>query len=68
MSPDHNFNDSQKITQPALGLSDLLVGESVARSVRRKIPERVTNAKGSGAFGTFTVTHDISYYCKSSLF
>lgn len=68
MSPDHNFNDSQKITQPALGLSDLLVGESVARSVRRKIPERVTNAKGSGAFGTFTVTHDISNYCKSSLF
>lgn len=68
MNTDHNFNDPQKITQPARGLSDLLMSDSVARSVRRKIPERVTNAKGSGAFGTFTVINDISKYCKAALF
>lgn len=68
MNPDHNFNDSQTITHTAGGVTDLLLNESVARSVRRKIPERVTNTKGAGAFGTFTVTNDISAYCKASLF
>jgi catalase len=32
------------------------------------IPERRTHAKGSGAHGTFTVTHDISRYTKAKIF
>ncbi|GAA1034780.1 catalase [Amycolatopsis albidoflavus] len=32
------------------------------------IPERRMHAKGSGAFGKFTVTHDISQYTKAALF
>ncbi len=32
------------------------------------IPERRMHAKGSGAFGTFTVTHDITRYSKAKVF
>jgi catalase len=32
------------------------------------IPERRMHAKGSGADGTFTVTHDISKYTKARIF
>ena len=35
---------------------------------RERIPERVVHAKGSGAHGTFTVTHDITKYTKARLF
>ena len=35
---------------------------------RERIPERVVHAKGAGAFGFFEVTHDISKYCKASVF
>ncbi|XP_045764434.1 catalase-like isoform X2 [Maniola jurtina] len=32
---------------------------------RERIPERVVHAKGTGAFGYFKVTHDISHICKA---
>jgi catalase len=32
------------------------------------IPERRMHAKGSGAYGTFTVTHDITRYTKAKIF
>jgi catalase len=32
------------------------------------VPERVVHAKGSGAFGTFTVTNDITRYSKAKIF
>ncbi|MEG0381100.1 MAG: catalase, partial [Kurthia sp.] len=35
---------------------------------REVIPERRMHAKGSGAFGTFTVTHDITKYTKAKIF
>jgi catalase len=35
---------------------------------RERIPERVVHAKGTGAFGTFTVTNDITKYTKAKLF
>src|SRR5260221_11029739 len=35
---------------------------------RERIPERVVHAKGSGAYGTFTVTHDISKYTRAKVF
>lgn len=35
---------------------------------RERIPERIVHAKGSGAYGTFKVTNDISKYTKAKLF
>jgi len=42
--------------------------EKLAHFNRERIPERVVHAKGSGAFGTLTVTNDISRYTKAKLF
>ena len=42
--------------------------EKLAHFDRERIPERVVHAKGSGAFGVFTVTHDITQFTKASLF
>ena len=42
--------------------------EKMAHFDREVIPERRMHAKGSGAFGTFTVTKDISKYTKASIF
>ncbi|GAA5237168.1 catalase [Verticiella sediminum] len=42
--------------------------EKHAHFNRERIPERVVHAKGSAAFGTFTVTHDITRYTKASIF
>ncbi|MFN0016321.1 MAG: catalase [Saprospiraceae bacterium] len=52
---------------PAL-LQDYILHEKMAHFNRERIPERVVHAKGSAAFGTFTVTHDISKYTKAKLF
>src|SRR5699024_8680370 len=35
---------------------------------REVIPERRMHARGSGAYGTFTVTHDITKYTKADMF
>jgi len=42
--------------------------EKHAHFNRERIPERVVHAKGSAAFGTLTVTHDITRFCKAKLF
>ncbi|MEO6226749.1 MAG: catalase [Thermomonas sp.] len=47
---------------------DVWLNEKLANFVREVIPERRMHAKGSGAFGTFTVTHDISKYTRASIF
>ena len=52
---------------PAL-LQDVWYLEKLAHFDREVIPERRMHAKGSGAFGTFTVTHDISKYTKAKIF
>ena len=49
-------------------LQDFILHEKMAHFNRERIPERVVHAKGTGAFGTFTVTHDISKYTKAKLF
>ncbi len=49
-------------------LQDVWFLEKLAHFDREVIPERRMHAKGSGAFGTFTVTHDISQYTKAKLF
>ncbi|MDD2563459.1 MAG: catalase [Salinivirgaceae bacterium] len=49
-------------------LQDVWYLEKLAHFDREVIPERRMHAKGSGAFGTFTVTHDITKYTKAKLF
>jgi catalase len=49
-------------------LQDYYLHEQMAHFNRERIPERVVHAKGSGAFGTFSVTHDITRYTKAKLF
>src|SRR5512143_1650974 len=49
-------------------LQDFHLIEKLQHFNRGRIPERVVHAKGSGAYGTFTVTHDITPYTKARLF
>lgn len=49
-------------------MQDVWFQEKLASFDREVIPERRMHAKGSGAFGTFTVTHDISHYTKAKIF
>jgi catalase len=67
--PFHEFEDSMTVGPrgPVL-LQDHYLHEKLAHFNRERIPERVVHAKGSGAFGTFTVTNDISKYTKAKLF
>jgi catalase len=49
-------------------LQDTWFLEKLAHFDREVIPERRMHAKGSGAYGTFTVTHDITNYTKANIF
>lgn len=49
-------------------LQDVWYLEKLAHFDREVIPERRMHAKGSGAFGTFTVTNDITKYTKANIF
>jgi catalase len=52
---------------PAL-LQDVWYLEKLGHFDREVIPERRMHAKGSGAYGTFTVTKDITRYTKARIF
>ena len=49
-------------------LQDAWFLEKLAHFDREVIPERRMHAKGSGAFGAFTITHDITMYTKAKIF
>lgn len=49
-------------------VQDWQLFEKHAHFNRERIPERVVHAKGSGAYGTFTVTNDITRYTKARVF
>ena len=49
-------------------LQDQYLIEQMANFNRERIPERQPHAKGGGAFGTFTVTQDVSRYTKAAVF
>jgi catalase len=49
-------------------LQDHHLLEKLAHFNRERIPERVVHAKAAGAFGTFTVTKDITRYTKAKVF
>lgn len=68
-APVVSNNDSQTAGRrgPIL-LQDVWLLEKLANFNREVIPERRMHAKGSGAFGKFTVTNDITKYTKAALF
>src|SRR5258707_4936611 len=45
-------------------MQDFLLLEKLAHQNRERIPERTVHAKGSAAYGTLTITNDISKYTK----
>ncbi|MDX1750313.1 MAG: catalase [Methylophaga sp.] len=49
-------------------MQDVWFLEKMAHFDREVIPERRMHAKGSGAFGTFTVTNDITQYTRAKIF
>lgn len=49
-------------------MQDVHLMEKLAHFNRERVPERVVHAKGAGAYGTFTVTADISRYTRADLF
>ncbi|PZP40166.1 MAG: catalase, partial [Pseudomonas fluorescens] len=65
--PDNQNSLSAGPRGPLL-MTDVHLIEKLAHQNRERIPERVVHAKGWGAFGTFTVTHDITRYTRANLF
>lgn len=58
-------DDQNSLSAGARGgvmLQDWQLIEKLAHFNRERIPERVVHAKGSGAYGTFTLTRDLSEY------
>jgi catalase len=49
-------------------LQDYQLVEKLAHQNRERIPERVVHAKGWGAFGTLTITNDITRYTRAKVF
>jgi catalase len=49
-------------------MQDVQLLEQMQHFNRERIPERVVHAKGSGAYGTLTITNDIRQYTKASVF
>lgn len=65
--PDNNNSMTAGKRGPVL-MQDVWLMEKLGHFAREVIPERRMHAKGSGAFGTFTVTNDITKYTKAKLF
>lgn len=68
-TPVANLTSSQTIGSrgPVL-LQDTQLFEEIAHFDRERVPERVVNAKGAGAFGHFEVTNDVTRYTKAAVF
>jgi catalase len=49
-------------------LQDFQLIEKLAHQNRERIPERVVHAKGSGAYGTLTITGGITKYTRAKVF
>jgi catalase len=64
-------DNQNSLTAGPLGpllVQDHQLFEKHAHFNRERIAERVVHAKGSAAFGTLTVTHDISRYTRANVF
>lgn len=65
--PDNQNSRTAGPRGPVL-MEDVWLLEKLANFNREVIPERRMHAKGAGAFGTFTVTKDVTAYSKAKLF
>lgn len=65
--PDNQNVETAGARGPVL-LQDYQLLEKLAHQNRERIPERVVHAKGWGAFGTLTITNDISRYTIAKVF
>ncbi|MEO9190032.1 MAG: catalase, partial [Acetobacteraceae bacterium] len=65
---DDNQNSMSAGPRGPLLLEDYHLLEKLAHQNRERIPERVVHAKGVGAHGTLTITHDITRYTKAKVF
>ena len=66
-----NDSDRNSLSVGANGpllLHDVTLIEALASFDREKVPERLPHAKGSGAFGTFEVTQDVTRWTKAAVF
>jgi len=65
--PDNQNSMTAGPRGPVL-MQDVWLIEKLANLNREIIPERRMHAKGSGAFGPFTVTKDITQYTRAKIF
>ncbi|HOC00345.1 MAG TPA: catalase [Verrucomicrobiota bacterium] len=63
-----NQNSLTAGSRGPLLMQDYQLIEKLAHQNRERIPERTVHAKGSAAYGVFTVTQDITRYTKAGLF
>src|SRR5690606_35967155 len=63
-----NQNSLSAGARGPLLLQDYQLLEKLAHQNRERIPERTVHAKGSGAYGMLTITHDISKFSKAAIF
>ncbi|MEV0370230.1 catalase [Streptomyces sp. NPDC050636] len=61
---DNQNSESAGIGGPGL-IQDQLLIEKLAHFNRERIPERIVHARGAGAYGTFTVTADVTKYTRA---
>ncbi|WP_025273429.1 catalase [Haloglycomyces albus] len=61
---NNNQSEAAGVGGPLL-IQDQVLLEKLAHFNRERIPERVVHARGAGAYGTFTVTADVSKYTKA---
>ena len=63
-----NQNSETAGARGPLLMQDYQLLEKLAHQNRERIPERTVHAKGWGAHGTLTITHDITKYSKAKIF
>jgi catalase len=61
---DNQNSETAGIGGPGL-IQDQLLIEKLAHFNRERIPERIVHARGAGAYGTFTVTADVTKYTRA---
>jgi len=61
---DNQNSETAGVGGPGL-IQDQLLIEKLAHFNRERIPERIVHARGAGAYGTFTVTADVTKYTRA---
>ncbi|MFI7097968.1 catalase [Streptomyces sp. NPDC050161] len=61
---DNQNSETAGVGGPGL-IQDQLLIEKLAHFNRERIPERIVHARGGGAYGTFTVTADVTKYTRA---